>query len=96
MEPMNPVLPGEGRWLIGDASARASEETGMQLDPMQARLDELLRRLESQESLIRTLQAKTQESAWWTTETAEPQQQIDDAWWNEYDQWDWSRLEPRL
>ena len=29
----------------------------MKLDPMQARLDELLRRLESQESLIRTLQA---------------------------------------
>ena len=28
MEPTNPVLPGEGRWLTGDASARASEETG--------------------------------------------------------------------
>ena len=54
MERVNPVLPGEGRWLTGDASARASEETGMQLDPMQARLDELLRRLESQESLVRT------------------------------------------
>ena len=45
----------------------------MQLDPMQARLDELLRRLESQESLVRTLQATqvplnedTQEAAWWT------------------------------
>ena len=25
MEPVNPVLPGEGRWLTGDASARASE-----------------------------------------------------------------------
>ena len=37
--------------------ARESDETGMQLDPMQARLDELLRRLESQESLNRTLQA---------------------------------------
>ena len=67
---------------------------------MQARLDELLRRLESQESLIRTLQATqvplnedTQEAAWWTTEAAEPQQQFDDAWWNGYDQWtgqDWS------
>ena len=57
MHPVNPVLPGEGRWLTGDASARASDETGMQSDPMQARLDELLRRLESQESLIKTLQA---------------------------------------
>ena len=51
MEPVNPVLPGEGRWLTGDASARASEEAGVQLDPMQARLDELLRRLESQERI---------------------------------------------
>ena len=50
MEPVNLVLLGEGRWLTGDASARASEEIGMQLDPMQARLGELLRRLESQES----------------------------------------------
>ena len=90
MEPVNHVLPGEGRWLTGDASARASEETGVQLDPMQARLDELLRRLESQESLIRTLQATQvvlnedpQETAWWTTEVSEPQQQPDDAWWNE-------------
>ena len=48
------------------------------LDPMQARLGELLRRLESQESLVRTLQATqvplnddTQEAAWWTTEAAE-------------------------
>ena len=38
MDPVNPVLPGEGRWLTGDASARV---TGMQLDPMQARLDEV-------------------------------------------------------
>ena len=89
MDSVNPVLPGEGRWLTGDASARASDETGMQLDPMQARLDELLRRLESQESLIRTLQATqvplnedTQEAAWWTNEAAEPQQPFDDAWWN--------------
>ena len=90
MEPMNPVLPGEGRWLTGDASARASEETGVQVDPVQARLDELLRRLESQESLIRTLQAThiplkedSQETAWWTTEATRPQQQPDeDAWWN--------------
>ena len=81
MEPVNLVLPGEGRWLTGDASARASEEIGMQLDPMQARLGELLRRLESQES--GTLQATqvplnedTQEAAWWTTEAAEPQQQF--------------------
>ena len=57
MEPLDPVLPGEGRWLTDEASAQASEETGVQLDPVQARLDELLRRLESQESLIRTLQA---------------------------------------
>ena len=94
MDPVNPVVPGEGRWLTGDASARASEETAMQLDPIQARLDELVRRLESQESLVRTLQATqvplnedTQEAAWWTTEAAEPQQQFDDAWWNGYDQW---------
>ena len=66
----------------------------MQLDPIQARLDELVRRLESQESLVRTLQARqvplnedTQEAAWWTTEAAEPQQQFDDAWWNGCDQW---------
>ena len=39
MEPVNPVFPGEGRWLTGDASARASEETGVQLDSTQARLD---------------------------------------------------------
>ena len=25
---MDPVLPGEGRWLTGGASARASEEAG--------------------------------------------------------------------
>ena len=86
---VNPVFPGESRWLTGDASARASEETGLQLDPMQACLDELLRRLESQESMIRTLQATqvplnedSQETAWWTTETTEPQRQPDDdAWW---------------
>ena len=42
-EPMNPVLPGEGRWLTCDASARASEETGVQIDPVHARLDELLK-----------------------------------------------------
>ena len=67
----------------------------MQLDPMQVRLDELLRRLESRESLINTLQATqvplnedSQEIARWTTETTEPQQQPeDDAWWNGYDQW---------
>ena len=54
----------------------------------------LLRRLESQESLVRTLQdiqvplnEDPQETAWWTTEAAEPQQQPDDAWWNGYDQW---------
>ena len=57
MGPVHPVLPGEGRWLTGDASARASEETGVQEDPVQPRLDELLRTLESEESLIRTLQA---------------------------------------
>ena len=32
VEPVNPVLPGEGRWLTGDASARASEKTGVQSD----------------------------------------------------------------
>ena len=32
-EPLNPVFPGEGRWLTGDASARASEEAGVQSDP---------------------------------------------------------------
>ena len=70
----------------------------MQLDPMQARLDELLRRLKSQESLVRTLQATqvplnddTQKAAWWTT-----QQQYDGAWWSGYESVDWSRLEPRL
>ena len=81
MDPVNPVLPGEGRWL-------------MLFDPLQARLVELLRRLESEESLVRTLQATqvplnedTQEAAWWRTGAAEPQQQFDDAWWNGYDQW---------
>ena len=72
MEPMNRVLQGEGRWLTGDASARASDETGVQMDRVQARLDELLRRLESQESLIRTLLAtqippnqEEPETDWW-------------------------------
>ena len=32
MEPMNPVPAREGRRLAGDASARASEETGVQVD----------------------------------------------------------------
>ena len=50
MDPVTPVLPREGPWLTGEASARAADETGVQLDPMQARLDELLRRLENQES----------------------------------------------
>ena len=69
---------------------------------MQARLDELLRRLESQESLVRTLQATqvplnedTQEAAWWTTEAAEPQQQFNDAWWLGMIS-RLARLEPRL
>ena len=34
MDPVKPFLPGEGRWLNGGASAGASEETGMQLDPI--------------------------------------------------------------
>ena len=74
----------------------------MPLDPIQARLDELLRRLENQESLIRTLQAtqvpldeNVQDTGWWTTETPQPQQQPhDDAWWHENDQWNdrvWSQ-----
>ena len=32
MELVNPVLSGEGGWLTGDASARASEEAGVQSD----------------------------------------------------------------
>ena len=32
MDPVNPVLPGEGRWLTGDTSVRASEEAGVQSD----------------------------------------------------------------
>ena len=50
MNPVNPVLPGEGRWPTGDASAPASKETGLQLDP-EARLVSmnLLKRLESEE-----------------------------------------------
>ena len=55
MELVNPVFPCEGDWLSGDASARASEETCVHLDPMHARRDELLRSLDSQESMIRTL-----------------------------------------
>ena len=50
-----------------------------------ARLDELLRSLENQESLIRTLQSTQvplaedeQETGWWTTETPQPQQQPND------------------
>ena len=81
-------------WLIGDTSARASEETDVQVDPVQALLDELLRRLECQESLIRTPRATQiplnedwQETDWWTPEATEPQRQTDDdAWWNGSDQ----------
>ena len=99
---MNQVLPREGRWLTGDASARSSEESGVQMDPVQACLDELLRRLASQESLTRTLEA-TQiplnevqpETEWWTAEATEPQRRPDDdAWWNGNDLWTgtgWSR-----
>ena len=43
MDPVTPLLPREGPWLTGEASARAADETVVQLDPMQARLDELLR-----------------------------------------------------
>ena len=32
MDPVNPVLLGEGRWLTGDTSVRASEEAGVQSD----------------------------------------------------------------
>ena len=67
------------------ASARASEETGVQMGPVQARLDELSRRLERHDSLIRTFQAtqipfneESPETAWWTTEATEPQRQPDD------------------
>ena len=102
MEPVTPVLPRKGPWLAGEASARAAEETGVQVDPVQARLDELLRRLESQESLIRTLQATqvpldedVQAAGLWTTETPQPQQQPnDDAWWHDNNQWNsrgWSQ-----
>ena len=95
MEPMNLVLPGEGRWLTGDVSARSPEETGVQVDGVQAGLGELLRRLESQKSLITTLQATqiplnedSPETAWWTTEATEPQRQSDDdAWWTRKNQW---------
>ena len=65
------------------------------MDPVQVRLDELLKGLESQESMIKTLQPTqiplnedSQETAWWTTEATEPQRQTDDdAWWNGNDQW---------
>ena len=59
----------------------------MQSDPMQARLDELLRRLESHQATQVPLNEDPQETAWWTTEAAEPQQQPDDALWNGYNQW---------
>ena len=32
MDPVNPVLPGEGRWLTGDTFVRASEESCVQSD----------------------------------------------------------------
>ena len=32
MEQVTPVFPGEGRFLTGEASARASEEAGVQSD----------------------------------------------------------------
>ena len=58
------------------------------MDPVQARLNELLRRPESQESLIRTFQAtqippneEKPETAWWTAEATEPQRQLDDDAW---------------
>ena len=35
MDPVNPVLPGEGRWLTGDTSVRASEEAGVHIGPDQ-------------------------------------------------------------
>ena len=90
MEPMNPVLSCEGRWLTGDVSARASGETCVPMDPVQVRLDELLRRLESQEFLIGTLPAtqtplneEQPDTDWRTSEATEPQRQPDDdAWWN--------------
>ena len=101
---MNPVLPGEGRWRTGNASARASEETGVQADPVQARLDDLFRNLGSQESLIRTLQATqipliedSPGAAWWTTEATELQRQPDDdAWWNGNDQRTGQGWSPKL
>ena len=101
---MNQVLPREGRWLTGDASTRDSKETGVQVDPVQTCLDELLRRLAGQESLIRTFQAtqiplneEQPETDSWTTEATEPQRRPDDdAWWNGNDQWTGHRLEPKL
>ena len=54
-------------------SAHASEETGVQLDLVQARLDELLRRSDSRlsgnpESQI-SLNEESHETAWWTEAT---------------------------
>ena len=74
----------------------------MPMDPVQARLDEVLRRKESQESLIRILEAtqiplneEQPETDWWTTEATEPHRQPhDEAWWNGNGQWTgqgWSR-----
>ena len=54
---------------------------------MQTRLDELLRKLESQESLIRTFEATQVPLHEDTQETAEPQQRPNDAWWDGHDQW---------
>ena len=54
IEPVNPVLPREGRWLTGEASARASEETGVQFDPT----------LTLQATQV-PLNEAPQENAWW-------------------------------
>ena len=63
---------------------------------METRLDELLRRLESQEHLIRTLQAsrtpltdEQPERDRWTTEAAELSGQQDDSAWRDADDY-WS------
>ena len=75
---MNPVLLGEGRWLTGDASPRASEEAGMQLDPMQARLDWKVRNpLSGLFKQHKFLSTKTHKKL--LGEAAEPQQQFDGA-----------------
>ena len=103
MEPRNPVLPDEGRWLSGDASARASEETGVQVDAVQTRLGELLGKfgkpgIPDQYTLQATqipLNEEQPETDWWTTDATEPQRQKDDdAWWDGNHQWSgqgWSR-----